>query len=134
MKLSSKSVYAIKLFVDLAEHKDKGFTSVNDISTRKEKSKKYLEQVIALFKPTGLLLQARGKQGGYALAKKPVDIKISDILSVTEDVFGKSLTGYGPLDLLAGDLDRAVNSCLDNVTLEDLLRRQLEEYSNSYMI
>ncbi len=134
MKLSSKSVYAIKLFIDLSEHKDEGFVSLTDISSRKEISKKYLEQIVALFKISGLLMQSRGKQGGYALAKDPKEIKISDILSVTEDVFRESLTGYSPIDSFTKEFDKAVLQYLNNISLLDLTKMQIEEYSNNYMI
>ena len=78
--------------------------------------------------------QSRGKQGGYALAKDPKEIKISDILSVTEDVFRESLTGYSPIDSFTKEFDKAVLQYLNNISLLDLTKMQIEEYSNNYMI
>ena len=69
MKLSSKSISAIKMFIDLGEHYEEGFISLVDIAKRKELSKKFLEQIVPLFKNNNLLICNRGNQGGYKLSK-----------------------------------------------------------------
>ena len=50
MKLSSKSLTAIKMFIDLGEHYEEGFITLNDIANRKDVSKKFLEQIVILYK------------------------------------------------------------------------------------
>ena len=79
MKLSSKTITAIKMFIDLGEHYDEGYISLVDIANRKELSKKFLEQIVPIYKANGLLLGTRGNQGGYALIYK--------IQSVTDNKF-----------------------------------------------
>ena len=54
MKLSSKSITAIKMFIDLGEHYEEGFISLVDIAKRKDLSKKFLEQIVPLFKKKDL--------------------------------------------------------------------------------
>ena len=61
MKLSSKSITAIKMFIDLGEHYEEGYISLVDIAKRKELSKKFLEQIVPLFKNNNLLCTALTK-------------------------------------------------------------------------
>ena len=79
MKISSKTITAIKMFIDLGEHYDDGFISLVDIAKRKDLSKKFLEQIVPLYKNNGLILGTRGNQGGYKLAKAPREISLRDI-------------------------------------------------------
>ena len=74
MKLSSKTISAIILFIDLCEHYDEGFINLKDISKRKDISAKFLEQIIPLYKSSNLLLVSRGNQGGYKLNQNPKNI------------------------------------------------------------
>ena len=46
MKLSSKSITAIKMFIDLGEHYEEGFISLIDIAKRKDLSKKFRDNII----------------------------------------------------------------------------------------
>ena len=80
MKLSSKTITAIKMFIDLGEHYEEGYISLVDIANRKELSKKFLEQIVPIYKTSGLLLGTRGNQGGYRLAKSPNEITLKDII------------------------------------------------------
>ena len=82
MKLSSKSITAIKMFIDLGEHYEEGYISLVDISNRKEISKKFLEQIVPLYKKAKLLDCNRGNKGGYKLAKPPVKISLSNSLAL----------------------------------------------------
>ena len=62
MKLSSKSISAIKMFIDLGEHQDEGFISLVDIANRKDLSKKFLEQIVILYKKSVLSKYAGGNK------------------------------------------------------------------------
>ena len=73
------------MFIDLGEHYDQGFVSLVDIAKRKELSKKFLEQIVPLFKNNNLLICNRGNQGGYKLAKSPNQITLKDIVYLTEN-------------------------------------------------
>ena len=44
MKISTKGRYALRMLLDLAEHRNCGFISLKDISERQGISKKYLEK------------------------------------------------------------------------------------------
>ena len=66
MKVSTKTRYALRLMLDLAQNQgDYDWISLKDIAERQGVSKKYLEQIVAALHRERLLLTARGNQGGY---------------------------------------------------------------------
>ena len=134
MKLSSKSITAIKMFIDLGEHYNEEYISLVDVSKRKDVSKKFLEQIVPLFKNANLLLGNRGNQGGYRLAKSPKQITLKDIIYVTENIFVKQVTGNAPIDTTLKEIDDLFDHYLESVTLEKLIEKQVDSYSNSYFI
>ena len=134
MKLSSKSITAIKMFIDLGEHYSESYISLIDISKRKDISKKFLEQIVPLYKNAGLILGNRGNQGGYRLAKTPNQITLKDIVHITENLFGKINSGSLPIDEAFDDLDSLMDEYLAKITLEKLVEKQILSYSNNYYI
>lgn len=57
---------------------------IKTISDRESISNKYLEQLIAMLKASGLVRSMRGPKGGYVLARHPGEIKLSEIFSTLE--------------------------------------------------
>ena len=145
MKISTKGRYALRMLVDLAEHKNCGFIALKDIAERQDISKKYLEQIIPILNRSDILKTTRGSQGGYMLSKSPDKYTVGEILRLTEG-------NLAPVDCLnqdpiecerSGDcptlpvwqgLSRVINEYLDSITLQDLLDQQREKYSNDYVI
>ena len=84
MKISTKGRYALRMLIDLAEHRDEVFIALKDIAKRQNISKKYLEQIVPLLNGAGMLQTNRGYQGGYRLARKPSEYTVAEILKVTE--------------------------------------------------
>ena len=134
MKLSSKTITAIKMFIDLGEHYDEGFISLVDIAKRKDISKKFLEQIVPLYKRSGLIIGTRGNQGGYRLAKPANKITLEDIASISETNFGKNEVGYMPIDNVLNDIDIMLHEYLIKTTLAKLIEAEKESYSNNYCI
>ncbi|MCL2002659.1 MAG: Rrf2 family transcriptional regulator [Oscillospiraceae bacterium] len=144
MKISTKGRYALRMLLDLAEHRDRGFISLKEIALRQEISKQYLEQIVSLLHTSDFLRASRGKQGGYMLAKAPDQYTVGQILRVTEG----SLAPVACLEddvsqcARAGDcktlpvwtgLYKVVNGYLDGVTLQDMLDCYAKG-ADSYMI
>ena len=134
MKLSSKTVTAVKLFVDLAEHQNEGYISLVDVAKRKDVSKKFLEQIVPLYKSKGLIVGSRGNQGGYKLAKSPREISLKDVIYISENSLLKDNVGYGPIDNVINGLDNLLDDYLGNIPLSKLVEEEKESYSNSYII
>lgn len=134
MKLSSKTITAIKMFVDLGEHYEEGFISLLDISKRKDLSKKFLEQIVPLYKSNGLLIGGRGNQGGYKLSKNPNSITLKDIIYVTENNLSKSESQNTTLDLVISGVDNLLDTYFSSISLSKLVEDELESYVNNYCI
>jgi transcriptional regulator, Rrf2 family len=132
MKISTKGRYALRLMVDLAEHRDSGFIALKDVAKRQNISKKYLEQIVPVLNGAGLLATNRGNRGGYRLAKEPKEYTVGDILRITEG-------SIAPVSCLDSEINlcerknfcqtlyvweglyKVVNEYLDGITVQDIV-------------
>lgn len=135
MKISTKGRYALRMLVDLAEHRGEGYVSLKDVAERQEISRKYLEQIVQLFSKTDVLRVGRGAQGGYMLAKPADQYTVGEILRMTEgslapvdcvarDAIDCSRSGICPTLPVWRGLAKVVNEYLDGITLQDLMDQQ----------
>lgn len=145
MKISTKGRYALRMLLDLAQHRNNGYVALKDIAQRQGISKKYLEQIVPMLNRADILLRGRGYQGGYKLARDPSCYTVGDILRITEG-------SLAPVACLEHDpnpcarkedcitlpvwqgLFRVVNEYLDGITLQDILDRQEALRGNDYVI
>ena len=134
MKLSSRTITAIKMFIDLGEHYEEGYISLVDIANRKDLSKKFLEQIVPLYKSNNLLLGNRGNQGGYRLSKAPNQISLKDIVSISELSLEKTSYSDSTITSITNDLDNLLDNYLEKMTLDKLIELEQSQYLNSYCI
>ena len=145
MKISTKGRYALRLMLDLAEHRSDGFVSLKDIAERQGISKKYLEQIIPMLNTPELLRTNRGFQGGYCLAQPPEYYSVGMILRLTEGSLAPvaCVEEDGALCdrlddcatiLVWKKLNEAISSVVDHVTLEDLIDWHDARNGNDYVI
>ena len=80
MMITTKGRNALKVMIDLAQHEGEGFISLADIAERQKESLKYLEASAAQLTQAGLVVSARGKSGGYKLARAAKDYTAAEIL------------------------------------------------------
>ena len=85
MNVTSKGRYALRIMIDLAQHRDEGYISLKTISDRTQLSMKYLEMIVGNLKKAELVDSTRGKEGGYKLNKTPQEYSIGEILRCIED-------------------------------------------------
>lgn len=134
MKISTKGRYALRMIVDLAEHKEDGFIALKDIARRQNVSKKYMEQIVPVLNAAGLLTTNRGNRGGYKISKEPSEYTVGEILRITEG-------NVAPVSCLETEVNacerkdccqtlfvweglyKAVNEYLDSITVQDILDR-----------
>jgi Rrf2 family transcriptional regulator, cysteine metabolism repressor len=130
MKLSTRSRYGVRALLELAINYSKGPLQIKTIADREKISNKYLEQIVAVLKTSGLVLSVRGPKGGYILAKPPEEIKLSDVFVVLEG----PLTTFDCLidksyctrcgDCLTKNIwlkmQEAINDVLTSITLKDM--------------
>lgn len=84
MKISTRGRYALRVLIDLAEHRDNGYIPMKEVASRQGVSLKYLEQIMPTLTKNGFVEGVQGKGGGYRLAKAPSECRIGDILRLTE--------------------------------------------------
>lgn len=130
MMITTKGRNAMKIMIDLARHDGNGFISLADIAERQRESLKYLEASAAQLTSAGLIVSARGKSGGYKLAKAPEDYTAFEILQVGEGtlspvqclISGCENAAYCDTLPLFKELDEAIMSFLNSKTLKDLIK------------
>lgn len=83
MKFSTKAEYGLKAMVNLANIFPKQ-KNLKTISQEEKISVKYLEQLFSKLRKSDLIISAKGKDGGYTLAKNPLEIKVGEIIEVLE--------------------------------------------------
>jgi Rrf2 family protein len=145
LKVSTKGRYALRLLLDLAEHREEGFISLKEIAERQNISKQYLEQIVSLLNTSNILRANRGKNGGYMLAIEPSSCTVGQVLRITEG----SLV---PIACLEGDVNQCerIDTCktlpmwtglkevianyLDSVSLQDMLEQYQDQSADYYVI
>ena len=134
MKVSTKGRYALRMLLDLAEHREQGFIPLKDIAERQDISKQYLEQIVSIINSSGVLRANRGKQGGYTLANDPSMYTVGQILRITEG----NLSPIACLEDKVNQCERVkkcktismwkglykvITDYLDGITLQDILEK-----------
>jgi Rrf2 family protein len=83
--LSQKAKYAIKALLFLTRAQAQGkVIAARDIATRENIPKKFLELIFFELRRHGLVVSMRGREGGYALAKRAADISIASIVRAVD--------------------------------------------------
>ncbi|MBQ3392216.1 MAG: Rrf2 family transcriptional regulator [Lachnospiraceae bacterium] len=82
--ISTKGRYALRVMIDLAEHKDDGYIPLKDVAEREQISKKYLEIIVKDLVKGNLVTGVSGKGGGYKLCRAPEEYSVGEILELTE--------------------------------------------------
>lgn len=87
MKVSSKTTYGLRFMLSLALGYNKGYIRLKDIAGSENISEKYLESIVAVIKPLGLIDVKRGAYGGYKLSKPPHEIKLKELFEILDGSF-----------------------------------------------
>lgn len=84
MLISTRGRYALRVMIDLAQHRDEGYVPMKDVAERQGISLKYIGGIMPVLTKNKLVEGIHGKGGGYRLTKAPNEYKIGDILRLTE--------------------------------------------------
>lgn len=85
MELNTKGRYAVMALADLAKNATDGSLPLSSIAERQQLSLAYLEQLFMLLRRAGLVDSARGRSGGYKLARPASEISIAEIMRAVEE-------------------------------------------------
>ena len=139
MKYSTRTRYGLRFLVYLAAHSGERYVQLSEIEKQEKISLRYLEQIIRLLKPSGVLLSLRGKYGGYKLSRPAEDIILSDLVEHLEGDLApiaclgpdKSCERFVDCPTLPmwKELQSLIVSFLQEKTLKDLLNQQKQKVS-----
>src|SRR5688572_7844322 len=138
MKISARDEYACSAVLELSLHYDNDVPiRVQDIAQRQGIPMKFLFQIMQVLKRVDIVRSKRGTEGGYVLARHPGQITVGDVIrsmsgpfvqlsclesGTLEDDCGKQSTCH--FKPIWADVDRAIAGVLNNITFEELVRRE----------
>ena len=134
MKLSTRTRYGTRALLELALRGGKGPVFLKDIAGQQNISLAYLEHLVTPLIAGGIIRSVKGPKGGISLARKPEDIKLSEITRLLEG-------SLAPVECIEhpdiceradscvtrdiwGEMKAAMDGVLESVTLQDLAERQ----------
>ncbi|MPM71815.1 HTH-type transcriptional regulator CymR [bioreactor metagenome] len=145
MKISTRGRYALRLMLDLAQSDPDEYVTIKSISERQEISGKYLEQIISVLSRAGYVKSVRGSQGGYKLARPASEYTVGMILRLIEGSLAPVACLENDPNLCARcdkcvtldvwkQIDAAISGVVDNISLDDLVKKQKEKLQPDYVI
>jgi len=102
---------------------------VNEIAQRQDIPIKFLVHILIGLKHMGLVKSARGKKGGYLLAKAPSEINLSYLLTGLDEAGNMNSSGNRKsenghvMDLVWQEIDEAVIGIMQRINFEDICKR-----------
>ncbi len=82
--ISTRGRYALRVMIDLAEHRSGRYIPMKEVAARQEISLKYIERIMPLLTKAGLVDGQHGKGGGYMLRREPESYTAGEILRAAE--------------------------------------------------
>lgn len=129
MELSSKSEYALLALLELGRNSANGEPiQIRQIAAHQNIPDRYLEQLLATLRRSGLVRSQRGAKGGYLLARSPWQITLYEVVSCIEGFdSGKEVTASPQTSESAviaetwQTVRQAAEDVLQKQTLQDLI-------------
>jgi len=139
MRLSKKAEYGLRALIYAARHPEGTSFQIRDLAEKNGIPRKFLELILLELKNAGLLQSRRGVGGGYLLARRPEEIRASEIIRAVEGpVGGPTVRGAAgtprpgaeepspAVARLVRETAEAAAAVLDRWTLADLAREEAE--------
>lgn len=131
MKLSTKGHYAVTAMMELAiKEKTAEKLTLKGIAETQHISISYLEQIFACLRKNQLVKGARGRAGGYCLARPASTISIAAIIKAVEEDLDTTINAgranrsdmlHGKSEQLWSTLSKRLFDFLDVITLEECI-------------
>jgi Rrf2 family protein len=143
MRVSAKAQYACVAMLELAlSYQDTNPIQIKTIADAHGISQRFLVQILLQLKVAGLVVSVRGAAGGYHLAKSPDRITLGEIVHAIDQPASVSsalddLSSSPSIEAVAGtlrELQKRTEKLLEEITLEDLIRRAQQKNVLSYQI
>lgn len=134
LHFSTRGEYGVRLMVELARHDGTGPISLSEMADHESLPRPYLEQLVVSLREAGLVTSTRGARGGYELARRPAEVRMSEVITALEGPIAPMIcasddphhaaacerAGFCNVERLWQRVRDAVVEALDSMTLEDL--------------
>jgi Rrf2 family protein len=144
MRVSAQEEFGLRCLLAIAKTPSDGITTIEEISYMEGITYPNVSKVLRPLRTGGFIKSLRGKRGGYAMAKDPADIRISDVLKAlggsvydhnfcirhsggVSDACVRFNTSSCGVRELWKRVQSTVDELLDSITLEDLLQSPDEQ-------
>ncbi len=135
MMISTKGRYALRVMVDLAEHREEGYIPLRTVAQRQCISQKYLESIMTVLSKAGYVDGTHGRGGGYRLVRAPEEYHIGPLLRLIEGPLAPVQCvsdGGAPCEMAEecrtrsfwAGLDQVIRGYLDKATLRQLMAEE----------
>ncbi len=137
--LNKRTKYALHALLVLASTRETGPVSAERLAAEAHAPLKFLEAILADLARAGIVASRKGRHGGHELARKPKDIRMSEVIRLFSGAIALvpcvSLNFYEPCAECPDETTCVVHDVflevrvatvrmLEKATLADLLRRQ----------
>jgi Rrf2 family protein len=84
MHVTAKADYAIRAVVELAESSQGSPRKVDQIAQAQDIPVSFLENILTQLRSSGIVRSQRGPEGGYWLARPPVEVTLAQVIRAVE--------------------------------------------------
>jgi Rrf2 family transcriptional regulator, cysteine metabolism repressor len=134
MKLSTRTRYGTRALLELALHYGEGPVFLKDIAGKQRLSLAYLEHLVAPLIAGGIIRSTKGPKGGVILARKPEEIRLSEVARLLEGSVAPVAcvdcpevcenSGTCVTREIWGKVKEAMDGVLESITLQTLVEKQ----------
>ena len=84
MRFTTKTEYGLVCLIYMARHTPGETVPIKEIIKNERFSVTYIEKILQKLRSADIVVSHQGKQGGYALARRPSEITLKDIIEALE--------------------------------------------------
>jgi Rrf2 family protein len=137
VRITTQAEYGLICALHLARRVDDGPVTGREIAAQERLPGDYVEQIMLKLRRSGIVRSTRGAHGGYALARRPDEISVHDVISAAEhSTFEVHCTSHPVEEARCSSahecsirpvwmlLQRRIDDVLQGVRLSDLLMQE----------
>lgn len=148
MKISAQDEYGLRILLQIARAQTDDGLSIAQLAALEKISMAYAAKITRALRIAGFIKSIRGHKGGYTLALQPEEIRINQVLrALGGAIYDEKFCGQhtGALSLCTNSVDCSLRSLwtilqlnvdklLDQITIRDLMRSELQVNANLHRI
>lgn len=142
MKFSTQEEYGLRCLIQIAKQGSNDSLTIQEIGKREGLTTPHVAKLLMILRKSGLIRSTRGQSGGYTIARDPRHILVGEVLvalggKLYDDEFCSRHVGTH--DVCSHEVDcavrslwenvqKAIDSVVDRITLADLIRESNVEF------